>query len=53
MPTTRQSIIRGPGTVSFGGVKLFDADGIEASVESSTQEVPSSISGRLDTIKTD
>ena len=53
MATTRQSIIRGPGTVTFGGVKLFDKDGITAEIESSTQEVPSSISGNLDTIKTD
>jgi len=53
MGTTRQSIIRGPGTVTFGGVKLFDANGISAEVDSSTQEVPSSIAGKLDTIKTD
>jgi len=53
MGTTRQSIIRGPGTVAFGGVKLFDANGITAEVNSSTQEVPSSIAGKLDTIKTD
>lgn len=53
MATTRQSIIRGPGTVSFGSVKLFDKDGITAEIESNSQEVPSSISGTLDTIKTD
>ena len=53
MATTRQSIIRGPGTATFGGVKLFDAGGITAEVESSTQEIPSSIAGNLDTIKTD
>lgn len=53
MATTRQSIIRGPGTVTFGGVKLFDKDGIVAEIESNSQEVPSSISGTLDTIKTD
>ena len=53
MATTRQSIVRGPGTVTFGGVKLFDAGGITAEVESSTQEIPSSIAGKLDTIKTD
>ena len=53
MATTRQSIIRGPGTVTFGGVKLFDKDGITAEIESNSQEVPSSISGTLDTIKTD
>lgn len=53
MATTRQSIIRGPGTVTFGGVHLFDKDGITAEIESSTNEIPSSISGNLDTIKTD
>jgi len=53
MGTTRQSIIRGPGTVAFGGVKFFDASGITAEIDSATQEVPSSIAGKLDTIKTD
>lgn len=53
MATTRQSIVRGPGTVKFDNVKLFDAGGITADVESSTQEIPSSIAGNLDTIKTD
>lgn len=53
MGTTRQSIIRGPGTVTFGGVKLFDASGVSAEIDSATQEVPSSIAGKLDTIKTD
>lgn len=53
MATTRQSIVRGPGTVKFDNVKLFDSNGITAEVESSTQEIPSSIAGNLDTIKTD
>ena len=53
MGTIRQSIIRGPGTVTFGGVKFFDASGITAEIDSATQEVPSSIIGKLDTIKTD
>ena len=53
MGTTRQSIIRGPGTVAFGGVKFFDASGITAEIDSATQKVPSSIAGKLDTIKTD
>ena len=53
MATTRQSIVRGPGTVKFDNVKLFDSNGINAEVESSTQEIPSSIAGNLDTIKTD
>ena len=53
MATTRQSIIRGPGTVMFGGLKIHDSSGITADIESSTQEIPSSIAGKLDTIKTD
>lgn len=53
MSTNRQSIIRGPGTVTFGGVRIFDADGIAAQVDSATQDIPSSIAGKLDTIKTD
>ena len=53
MGTTRQSIIRGPGSVTFGGVTFYDASGITAEVDSSTSDVPSSMSGRLDTIKTD
>ena len=53
MATTRQSIVRGPGTVTFNGVKLFDASGITAEVDSTTKEIPSSIAGTLDTIKTD
>jgi len=53
MGTTRQSIIRGPGTVTFGSCKFFDASGIDASIDSATSDVPSSISGKLDTIKTD
>lgn len=53
MATQRQTIIRGPGTVSFGSVKFFDASGINAELDSATQDTPSSISGKLDTIKTD
>ena len=53
MATTRQSIIRGPGTAAFDGVKLFDQGGITAEIDSATQDISSSISGKLDTIKTD
>lgn len=53
MATTRQSIIRGPGTVTFDGVKFFDASGITAEIDSATADIPSSMSGKLDTIKTD
>ena len=53
MATSRTSILRGPGAVKFGDVVIYDASGITAEIESSTQEIPSSISGPLDTIKTD
>lgn len=36
MATQRQSIIRGPGTVTFGGVKFYDASGITAEIDSAT-----------------
>lgn len=53
MPTSRTSILRGPGSVKFGDVVIHDADGITAEVETATKEIPSSISGTLDVIKTD
>ena len=53
MATTRQSIVRGPGTVTYNSVKFFDQGGITAELDSSTQDIGSSISGKLDTIKTD
>ena len=53
MTTTRQSIIRGPGTVKFNGIRFFDQSGIGAEIDSATQDIGSSISGKLDTIKTD
>lgn len=53
MATTRQSIVRGPGTVTFDGATLYDRDGITAEIDSATQDVESSLSGKLDTIKTD
>ena len=53
MPTSRTSIIRGPGTVSYGGEKLFDAGGINAEIETATRDTPSSICGNIATVKTD
>ena len=53
MPTSRTSIIRGPGTVVYGGKAFFDASGISTEIESATSEIPSSISGSIATIKTD
>lgn len=53
MPINRNTILRGPGTVVFGGVTVFDANGITCEIESATQGLPSSISGEIGTIKTD
>ena len=49
----RQAIVRGPGTVKVGSISLYDASGITAEVATPTQEIPSSLVGPLDTIKTD
>lgn len=57
MAINRTTILRGPGTVIYntGGdaQAIFDANGITAEVESSSQEIPSSVSGTINTIKTD
>ncbi len=53
MATLRTQILRGPGTVKLGNVAIYDASGITAEIESATADIPSSISGALDTIKTD
>ena len=57
MAINRTTILRGPGTVIYNtgndAQTIFDASGITADVESSTQEIPSSVSGTIDTIKTD
>lgn len=53
MSINRNTILRGPGTVKFGGVTVFDSNGITCEIESATQGLPSSISGKIGTIKTD
>ncbi len=53
MATNRTSILRGPGSIIYGGQTFFDADGITAELESTTQDVPSSVAGPIATIKTD
>ncbi len=57
MAINRTNILRGPGTVILGSgasaLKIYDASGITADIESATQDILSSISGVLDTIKTD
>lgn len=49
----RTTIIRGPGAILFDSVTLHDASGITAEIQTPTQDIPSSISGVLDSIKTD
>lgn len=58
MAINRTNILRGPGTVIWNPgdddeQTIFDATGITADVESSSQDIPSSVSGAIDTIKTD
>ena len=53
MAIQRNNILRGPGTVIIDGVAIHDASGITCYVDVATQEIPSSISGSIDTIKTD
>lgn len=53
MSINRNTILRGPGTVKFGGATVFDSNGITCEIESATQGLPSSISGEIGTIKTD
>ena len=57
MAINRTNILRGPGTVIYGAGNgaqtIYDATGITAEVETSTGDVPSSVSGTLDQFKTD
>lgn len=53
MSINRNTILRGPGTVVFGGATVFDANGITCEIESATAGLPSSVSGEIGTIKTD
>lgn len=53
MAINRTNILRGPGSVTYGGKTFHDANGITADVDSSTSEIPSSMSGAIGTIKTD
>ena len=45
MSINRNTILRGPGTVVFGGATLYDASGITCEIESATAGLPSSVSG--------
>lgn len=53
MAIDRTTILKGPGSVTFDGATLHDANGITAEIETPTMDVPSSISGSIDTLKTD
>lgn len=50
---TRQSIIHGPGAVIFDSQTLHDKDGINAAIETPSDEARSSVSGKLFDYKTD
>lgn len=53
MSITRESIVRGPGTVKLGSDQFFDKDGIDAVLEISTYDVPVGIYGNVDTRRSD
>lgn len=53
MSITRESIVRGPGTVKLGSDQFFDKDGIEAALEISTYDVPVGLYGNVDTRRQD
>ena len=53
MAIDRTTILRGPGSVTYGGQTFYDADGITAEWETATGEIPSSVSGPIGTMKTD
>ena len=57
MAINRTNILRGPGTVIWNPgdddeQTIFDATGITADVESSSQEIHSSVSGAIESIFT-
>lgn len=53
MAIDRTTIVRGPGAVQFAGAVLHDASGITAEVQIPTLDIPSSVAGVIDAIKTD
>jgi hypothetical protein len=53
MSITRESIIRGPGTVTHNGVQIFDKDGIDAALVPTDFDVPVSLYGNVDTRRAD
>lgn len=53
MATLRQSIFRGPGSITFSGATFYDRDGITAELESSASDISSSVAGKIDTVKSD
>ena len=53
MATSRKSIVRGPGAIQIGNVTIHDASGITCTEQSPIQDIPSSMVGQLDHIKTD
>jgi len=57
MATNRTQILSGPGAIVVGSgsppLIIHDADGISAEYATPTSDIPSSMIGKLDTIKTD
>jgi len=52
-PVTRDTIVRGPGTVVFDGVQIDGRDGINATIDSATQDLTTDAKGKIGTMKTD
>jgi hypothetical protein len=49
MPTARESILRGPGSITYDSQTVFDRDGIDAAIEPTTFDVMTSLHGVVDT----
>lgn len=49
----RSSVVRGPGTVSLGGVQIFDRENIRADINVATFDVPVSAYGNVDSRRQD
>lgn len=48
MPTARESILRGPGSLTYDGQTVFDRDGIDAAITPTEFEILTSLHGRVD-----
>ena len=48
MPTARESILRGPGSLTYDSQTVFDRDGIDAAITPTEFEILTSLHGRVD-----